>query len=30
MVTHEREYANPCDRIVFMEDGLITHIEEQS
>jgi putative ABC transport system ATP-binding protein len=25
MVTHEREYANPCDRIIFMEDGLIAN-----
>jgi putative ABC transport system ATP-binding protein len=28
MVTHEREYASPCDRIVNMEDGLITDIEQ--
>lgn len=24
MVTHEEEYAQNCDRIVFMEDGLVT------
>lgn len=24
MVTHEKEYAVNCDRIIFMEDGLIT------
>lgn len=24
MVTHEKEYAEPCDRIIYMEDGLIT------
>lgn len=28
MVTHEREYALGCNRIVHMEDGLITGIEE--
>ena len=28
MVTHEREYANPCDRILHMEDGLITDVEQ--
>jgi putative ABC transport system ATP-binding protein len=28
MVTHEREYALGCDRIVHMEDGKITNIEE--
>lgn len=27
MVKHEREYADPCDRIAFMEDGLISYIE---
>lgn len=27
MVTHEREYALGCDRIIHMEDGLITNIE---
>lgn len=27
MVTHEREYALGCDRIVHMEDGLVTEIE---
>lgn len=27
MVTHEREYADDCDRIFHMEDGLITTIE---
>jgi putative ABC transport system ATP-binding protein len=27
MVTHEREYAEPCDRILHMEDGLIVHEE---
>lgn len=27
MVTHEREYANGCDRIIHMEDGLVTKIE---
>ncbi len=26
MVTHEPEYAEPCDRIFYMEDGLITDI----
>ena len=25
MVTHEEEYAQPCDRIIYMEDGLITN-----
>lgn len=29
MVTHESEYAEPCDRIIYMEDGLITEIKEQ-
>lgn len=24
MVTHEPEYATPCDRVYYMEDGLIT------
>lgn len=28
MVTHEREYALGCNRIVNMEDGLITRIDE--
>ncbi len=28
MVTHEREYANPCDRIINMEDGLISGIDQ--
>ncbi len=27
MVTHEREYAMGCDRIVHMEDGLVVDIE---
>lgn len=27
MVTHEREYALGCDRIIHMEDGLMTSIE---
>jgi len=27
MVTHEREYAVGCDRIIYMEDGLVTKIE---
>lgn len=27
MVTHEREYALGCDRIIHMEDGLVTNIE---
>ena len=27
MVTHEREYALGCDRIIHMEDGLVTEIE---
>ncbi len=27
MVTHEREYAESCDRIIHMEDGVITHRE---
>jgi putative ABC transport system ATP-binding protein len=27
MVTHEREYALGCDRIIHMEDGLVTRIE---
>lgn len=27
MVTHEREYAMDCDRIVQMEDGVVTEIE---
>jgi putative ABC transport system ATP-binding protein len=28
MVTHEREYAMSCDRIIHMEDGLVTNIEQ--
>jgi putative ABC transport system ATP-binding protein len=28
MVTHEREYATGCDRIVNMEDGVVTNIEQ--
>ncbi len=28
MVTHEREYAVGCDRIINMEDGVITNIEQ--
>jgi putative ABC transport system ATP-binding protein len=28
MVTHEREYAMGCDRIINMEDGMITNIEQ--
>jgi putative ABC transport system ATP-binding protein len=28
MVTHEREYAMGCDRIVHMEDGMVTNIEQ--
>ena len=28
MVTHEREYALGCDRIIHMEDGQITSIEQ--
>ncbi len=28
MVTHEREYATGCDRIVHMEDGQVTNIEQ--
>lgn len=28
MVTHEREYALGCDRIVHMEDGVVTKIEK--
>lgn len=27
MVTHEHEYTNHCDRIVYLEDGKITHEE---
>lgn len=27
MVTHEREYAMGCNRIIHMEDGLVTNIE---
>lgn len=29
MVTHEEEYANDCDRIIFMEDGVITRETHQ-
>lgn len=29
MVTHEHEYAVNCDRIIWMEDGVITDIREQ-
>jgi ABC-type lipoprotein export system ATPase subunit len=25
MVTHEEEYSEGCDRVIFMEDGKITH-----
>lgn len=28
MVTHEREYAMTCDRIIHMEDGLVVHEEQ--
>ena len=28
MVTHEREYAMGCDRIIHMEDGLVVDIEQ--
>lgn len=28
MVTHEREYAQSCDRILHMEDGVIVHEEK--
>jgi putative ABC transport system ATP-binding protein len=28
MVTHEREYAMGCDRIIHMENGLVTDIEQ--
>jgi len=28
MVTHEREYANPCNRIIHIADGLIEKIEQ--
>ena len=28
MVTHEREYAMGCDRIIHMEDGVVTNIEK--
>ena len=30
MVTHEKEYAVTCDRIVFIEDGKITQVTEQN
>jgi putative ABC transport system ATP-binding protein len=29
MVTHEPEYATNCDRIIYMEDGLIVDIKKQ-
>lgn len=29
MVTHEDEYAQPCDRIIYMEDGVITDIKNK-
>lgn len=29
MVTHEPEYATECDKIFYMEDGLITDIKER-
>ena len=29
MVTHEREYAENCNRIINLEDGLIVHEEVQ-
>ncbi len=29
MVTHEDEYAKPCNRIIYMEDGLITNTKEK-
>lgn len=28
MVTHEREYTNPCDRIIHVADGLIERVEK--
>ena len=28
MVTHEREYAMGCDRIIHMEDGIVTKVEQ--
>jgi putative ABC transport system ATP-binding protein len=28
MVTHEREYAMGCDRIMHMEDGVIVSVEQ--
>ena len=30
MVTHEEEYAETCDRILFMEDGLIVNEKRQN
>ena len=30
MVTHEPEYAEPCDRIIHMEDGKITNIKSRT
>lgn len=30
MVTHEPEYAEPCDRIIHMEDGQITNITSRT
>ncbi len=29
MVTHEKEYTTYCDRVIYMEDGKITNIEER-
>ncbi len=29
MVTHEAEYAQSCDRIIYMEDGKITDIQQK-
>ena len=29
MVTHEEEYASDCDRILYMEDGVITSTKQQ-
>lgn len=28
MVTHEREYARDCNRIIHMEDGVVTNVEQ--
>lgn len=30
MVTHEHDYAKPCDRIINMADGVITHIDTRA